>query len=119
MLNKVKQGLQRPLIAHIENAQWGLEQWGFIVTYNVIAFLLKVCTPPPSITELLNISKNRPVKQVRFLGSYAAKHLIWMVVVCVILTFLLLLLMPLVALYAVERLLQLSQQGLTYLRTRR
>ena len=119
MLNKVKQGLQKPLIVHIENAQLGLEQWGFIVTYNVIAFLLKVCTPPPSITELLNISKNRPVKQVNFLGNYVGKHLIWLVAVSVILTFLLLLLMPLVELYAVERLLQLSLQGLTYLRTRR
>ena len=118
MLKKIKQAMQKPLIAHIENAQLVLERWAFIVSFNVIQYLSRVCTPPPSITDALSISKNRLNKLLNFLADLGARLLTWLVLVSVILIFLLLPLMLLVLLYAVERVLLLSQSGLTSLRTK-
>ena len=118
MFHLVKKALQKPLIAHIENVRSVLEQWVFIVTFNVMESLLRECTPPALTIERLKQSK----KELKMLPEVwletVGRLLTWLVVACVIPICLLLPLMLVVVLYAVEQVLVLSLQGLTYLRTK-
>ena len=114
----IKEVLQRPLIVHIENGQLVLERWAFTATYSAIIYLSKVCTPPHLIIDHSETLKKRLPKLLKILHQNAGKHLIWLVVTFGILIFLLLLLTPLVVLYAVQQALVLSLRGLTYLRTK-
>ena len=118
MLEKIRKVLQKPLTVHIENVRSALERWVFIVTFNVMESLLKECTPPASTIERLRQSK----KDLRWLPEVwletVGRLLTWLVVAVVIPICLLLPLMLVAVLYAVEQVLLLSLQGLTYLRTR-
>ena len=119
LYEKVKKVLRKPLIVHIENVRLALEQWAFIVTYNVMESLLKECTPQASTIEHLNTSRHGLKKLVLAWVRVVGQHLIWLAVLGGIAICLLLPLTLVAVLYAVERLLLLSLRGLTYLRTRR
>ena len=118
MEKKIKKGLSKPLIQHIENAQLALGQWAFALTYSAGEFALRVCTPQVSIIEHSPTSKKELVQLVIAWLKNVGKLLIWLGVVGGIVISLLSLLMPAVVLYVVELVLVWSLKGPTYLLTK-
>ena len=104
MLKMVKKDLQKLLTQLTESVPWVWVQWVFMPIYNQIKFRLEASKLPDLIIKHLNTLKIKLRKLVRNSLIFVVKHLMYLVLGCVMLISLPLLLTLVAALYVLARL---------------